>query len=53
MKAYFECGKCGKHSKVEFEGTIKCPHCKSTHGKRCVVKHGAPPDWFNESKGGK
>lgn len=47
MKAYFMCGSCGKQAQIEFEGTIRCPHCKSTKTKHILVGS-SPPAWFKK-----
>lgn len=47
MKAYFMCGSCGKQVQIEFEGTIRCPHCKSTKTKHILVGS-RPPAWFKQ-----
>lgn len=49
MKAYLICGSCGRHENVEFEGTIRCPHCNSKKVKRLAVGD-TPPEWFEKTK---
>lgn len=48
MKAYLECGDCGKHSSFVLCGISLCPHCKSGKAKRMVIGN-QPPEWFMES----
>lgn len=48
MKAYFECGKCHKHSAFNLEGTARCPRCGSTSAARMSLGVSAPPEWFQE-----
>ena len=48
MKAFLECGNCGKHSAFEINGASRCPHCKSDKAKRMVIGN-QPPEWFRES----
>ncbi|UKW21256.1 hypothetical protein [Enterobacter cloacae] len=48
MKAYLECGSCGKHSSFVLSGRSLCPHCGSGNAKRMVLG-GEPPEWFKES----
>lgn len=49
MKAYLECGSCGKHSSFVLSGASLCQHCGSGKAKRMVLG-GEPPEWFKESK---
>lgn len=48
MKAYLECGNCGKHSSFVLSGRSLCPHCGSGKVKRMVIGN-QHPDWFMES----
>lgn len=48
MKAFMECGRCGKHSQFDICGSVRCPHCSSDKAKRMVFG-GKPPEWFKES----
>ncbi|EEE1738632.1 hypothetical protein CIB91_002569 [Salmonella enterica subsp. enterica serovar Johannesburg] len=47
IKAYFMCGSCNRQAQIEFEGTIRCPHCNSTKTKHLLVGS-SPPEWFNK-----
>lgn len=49
VKAYLECGNCGKHSSFVLSGASMCPYCKSGNVKRMVIGN-QPPEWFRESK---
>lgn len=49
MKAYLECGICGKHSSFVLSGSSLCPHCASGKAKRMVIGN-QPPEWFRESE---
>lgn len=49
MKAFLECGKCGKHSTFHLNGVSRCPHCNATEVKRMELG-GEKPDWFKESQ---
>lgn len=51
MKAYMECGNCGKHSSFVLSGQSLCPHCGSGTVKRMTMG-GQPPEWFTESQKG-